>query len=121
VTALPKVFRMAVGQVEIVPFDASALSARTYSGSVLALPSRAWRSLICSMVNMTDAVGRILRVAAHPPRIRSIENIVFPTRFRPHQEEFQNLVWVFIRRQALHAVERLASLFQKRHLCERNS
>src|SRR5262249_32661383 len=32
-----------------------AFSARTYSASVLALPSRAWRSLTCSMVNMTDA------------------------------------------------------------------
>ena len=54
VAALPEVLRMAVGQVGLVPFTPSALSARTYSVSVLALPSRGWRSLMCSMVNMTD-------------------------------------------------------------------
>jgi hypothetical protein len=55
VAALPEVLRMAVSQVGIVGSTPSALSARTYSASVLALPSQAWRSLISSMINMKDA------------------------------------------------------------------
>jgi hypothetical protein len=49
--------------------EPSVLSARTYSGSVLALPSRAWRSLTCLMVNTTDeAFVPIIIVQALSPR-----------------------------------------------------
>jgi hypothetical protein len=52
--------RVVVGQVGIVPFDAERLGPRTYSRSVFALLSRASRSLICSMVNITASASGML-------------------------------------------------------------
>ena len=53
--ALPEVFRMPVGQVGIVPFDAERLKRSHILRERPRATEREWRSLICSMVNMTDA------------------------------------------------------------------
>jgi len=59
VAAPPEVLRMVAGQEESYRSTPSPLSASTYSGRVLALPSRAWRSLICSMLNITHTLSHM--------------------------------------------------------------